>query len=181
MVADAPVSLDSGKDASTFNPTCGASSVSSSCANPLSIVRVVAKLGPQIAQATGKLVVKLTHYRLGGGSTAGVAHTETSKFGLIGPSTTEEVHFDMCADGAMWVEDTCEFNLWAFLDTNNNGVLDTGEPAGRTVLPMSCRATEAPCVGLVLDCTTGMSCATFADPANCTCGTACNSIAKTCK
>jgi len=156
-------------DAGTVAMECSSTTMRSPCGDQ-SIVRVVAALGAGMGDMTGDLVVNLHHYRLGMGSSGGVIHTRAEETGVsIGPSTPAEVHFDHCDGGEMWSEDNCEYNLWVYLDTNGNDTLDPGEPAGRKLFDLSCRATGPACDTLVLDCLDGMSCAAFTDPGPCSC------------
>ncbi len=175
-----PQDSSTGGDAG-FSPTCSGTGVSS-CNKPQSIVRVVSKLGANMKDVTGDLVVNLAHYRLGQGSTGGYPHNGTTKSGVtVGTNTPVEVDFDMCTGGEMWSEENCEFNLFGFVDVNKNGTLEQGEPAGRLVMNVSCKQSGAGCWGLVLDCTAGMSCVTFVDPGACKCASpGCNSPIKTC-
>ena len=168
---DTSTPMDSGSaQDSGFVPTCSAPSVKSSCSNPLSIVTAVVELGGGMMDATGNLVVSLNHYRLGSGATGGVYHISTTKNAVtVGSSKPVEVQFDMCLGGEMWSEDNCEFNLFAYVDVNKNGMLDSGEPAGRVLTNVSCKALAPDCVGIVLDCTAGASCIGFTDPGGCTC------------
>jgi hypothetical protein len=174
---------DTGGDGGGFNPTCSPASVQSACGKPDSIVRVVAKLGNALSDASGTLRVHLNHYRLGSAGTGGVPHTEGSKANVtVGPSKEVEVQFDMCTGGEMWSEDNCEFNLVAWVDKNNDNVIDSGEPAARTLLSLSCKASGPACVGMILDCTSGASCASFTDPGYCSCSPpkTCNSPIQAC-
>ena len=102
----------------------------------------------------------------------GFPHADGTASGVtMGPDTPAELAFDFCVGGEMWSEENCEYNLWAFLDQNGNGTLDAGEPAGRAVHELSCRATGPACWPVVLDCLDGMSCASFTDPGACPCAT----------
>jgi hypothetical protein len=163
-----------------FNPSCSGTGTSA-CGKPQSIMRVVTKLGGMLPDATGDVVVMMTHYRLGSGSTGGVFHTMATKTGTVGVNTTLEVDFDMCAGGEMWSEENCEFNLWAFVDKNKNQLPDQGEPAGRIITNVSCKVSGMQCFGIVMDCTNGNSCISFQDPGACKCANpGCNSAIKTC-
>ena len=122
-----------------------------------------------MTEQTGNIEVRLTHYALGQGSTGGYPHAKLLKPNMtIGPNTVAEVHLDMCSSAAMWSEEYCEYNLWAWLDLNSNKVLDANEPEGRMLVDVSCHDEGPKCHQLELDCTTGMSCASFTDPAFCT-------------
>jgi len=161
-------------------PTCKPATITSTC-GPNGVVRVVVKLGAGMPDAAGALVVKLHHLRLGSASTGGVYHTDkTVPATTVSASTGVDVEFDFCAGGAMWSEDNCEFNLFAYVDKNGNGALDAGEPAGRTVVSLSCKGSP-PCFSLELGCTSGASCVAFTDPGACKCAaTTCSSSFKTC-
>lgn len=161
---------------------CSAAMVSSTC-QPEAVIRVAARLGNGMSQATGTLRVTLAHYKLGGGAGGGVFHTNASTpNATVSPSVQAEVHFDMCSGGEMWSQENCEFNLYGFLDQNNNTLLDSGEPAGRLLVNVSCMNNGAHCFELVLDCTTGTSCIGFTDPGGgCQCQMpTCNSAIVTC-
>jgi hypothetical protein len=180
---DTGMGTDSGSDSGTgFNPSC-TGSANSACGKPQSIVRVVAKLGGGLPDASGNLVVNLAHLRLGSGASGGVAHTTGTKANTtVGANTLVEVDFDMCAGGEMWSEENCEFNLWGFVDKNKNGTLDANEPAGRAVVNVSCKTAGAQCFGLVLDCSAGTSCIAFNAAQTCSCAAnGCNSPIKTCQ
>ena len=160
---------------------CSPPSISSTCA-PEAVIRVIVRLGAGIAPASGRLIVKLSHLRLGMGTSGGLAHTATWLEGATLSETDDtEVHFDMCAGGEMWSEDNCEFNLHGWLDTSPNGFPDPGEPAGRTVVNVSCHHDGAHCFELVLDCIDGQSCIAFQESAICACAAnACNGAIITC-
>jgi hypothetical protein len=179
---DASTDSSPGNDAS-FQPTCGTASLTSSCGKPASIIRTVVKLGANMADTSGTLVVDMNHYRLGSGATGGVAHVQATKPSVtVGTTTTTELDFDMCPGGEMWSEDNCEFWVYAFIDKNNNKTLDPGEPAGHVIENLSCFASGAACWGIVLDCTAGASCASFTDPGACACQKpSCNSPITTCQ
>jgi hypothetical protein len=180
--ADSAASGDSKTDG--VAPTgCTAANLTSVCGAQQSIVRVVAKLKAGMPDASGNLLIKLYHLRLGNGSTGGAFHTETRKDSVtIGAAKPVEVHFDMCSGSAMWSEENCEFNLWAFVDKNGNNRLDPGEPAARKVVSLSCHAAGPACHTLELGCTSGMSCVSFTSPGTCSCSTpSCNSDVKTCQ
>jgi hypothetical protein len=168
---------------SSFTPTCATATLASSCSKSQSIVRTVVKLGANMPDATGTLVVDMNHYRLGSGATGGIAHVQATKANAtISATTTTELDFDMCTGGEMWSEDNCEFWVYAFVDKNNNKTLDPGEPAGHAIENLSCFASGAACWGIVLDCTAGASCAAFTDPGACACQKpSCNSPITTCQ
>jgi hypothetical protein len=172
---------DSGGDGG-FNPTCGTTSLNSTCSNQASIVQTVAKLGNGLADQTGTLTIHLNHYRLGNGSTGGVPHTQATKASVtVGTTTTATLDVDMCTGSAMWNEDDCEFYVSEFLDKNGNGTIDPGEPAGHAVVALSCKNAGPTCIGVVLDCVAGASCGDFVDPGVCKCATTtCNSAGKYC-
>jgi hypothetical protein len=168
---DVPSNPDTGPADTGTAPTCGPTAVTSTC-GPAGVVRVAVQLGAGMANMTGTLVVNLNHYRLGSGATGGVPHTGTMQASFAASATMPgTIAFDMCVGGTMWSEDNCEFNLWGFLDRNGNGMLDAGEPAGRSVISISCHNNAVPCYSLTLDCMSGMSCAAFTDPGLCHCGT----------
>lgn len=173
-----------GGDGGPPAPTCvAAKGVTSACNKEQSIVRVVVRLGDGMAETKGTVVLFLNHYRLGGGAQGGVGHTAKVKGGLtVGAATTAQIDFDMCEGGEMWSEENCEFWLYGFLDKNGSGGPDVGEPAGHAVLDVSCHSSGPACVGLVLDCVDGESCATFTDPGACACREpACGSPISTCQ
>lgn len=157
---------DTSTDAGAACPSAKTKSVCGTAA----IVRVHVALGAGVPSASGKLVLRLNHYRLGSGSSGGVGHTEkVLPAATLAPGGAIDAEFDMCSGGAMWSEENCEFNLVGFVDTNGNGALDPGEPAGRAVVEVSCRAEGPPCFALTLGCTSGAGCASFADPGACKC------------
>jgi hypothetical protein len=161
--------------------TCSGAQIPSGCGKPQSVVRVLATLGS--GSASGPLRVTLAHLRLGNAGTGGVYHTDASSAPVtLGGGESTELQFDMCSGGEMWSEDNCEFNLWGYIDANGNGVLDVGEPAGRSVVSLSCTAAGAACVELALDCVDGTSCVAFQDPGSCSCAQpSCNSPISTCQ
>lgn len=156
---------------------CSAPMLSSGC-GPQAVVRVRAVLGAGMGSMTGNLVANLHHLYLGGGVTGGFFHTNGTRTGAtISESTAAEVHFDLCAGGEMWSEENCGYNLWVYLDRNGNSALDSGEPAGRIEMEVNCHDSAAGCHNVVLDCTSGMSCAAFADPGTCFCSSPnCDSV-----
>ena len=164
-----------------FNPTCMGTGTSA-CGKPQSIVRVVAKLGQGMPDMKGNVVATLSAYRQGMGSMGGVWHTNaTTKDAMIGANTTAEVVVDMCAGGEAFSEENCEYNLWVFVDKNVNGVVDQGEPAGHSIVNVSCNVPDMQCFGVVLNCTDGVSCIAFQDPGACACSMpSCMSAIQTC-
>jgi hypothetical protein len=150
--------------------TCSAPTISSSC-QPEGVIRVVVRLGAGMADASGSVQLVLAHEMLGQGSTGGLFHTSTSSpIVTVGANTPTEIQFDFCQGGEMWSEDNCGFNLWGFVDVNGNTSLDPGEPAGRTLVDVSCNNNGAHCFELVLDCEAGNTCVGFTDPGGtCSC------------
>ena len=172
MGTDSGPGVDSGMmgtDSGTPGGSCAAPMVTSVCL-PQAVVRVRALLGAGMASMTGTLRANLYHMNLGGGASGGFRHTGGSRAGVtISDTTAAEVHFDMCAEGEMWSEENCGYNLWVYLDRNGNSALDAGEPAGRTEVDVNCHDSAAGCHTVVLGCTAGMSCAAFTDPGSCSC------------
>lgn len=155
---------------------CATSTLGSPC-GPQGVLRVAARLGAGMPSMSGTLDIRLSHYRLGEGASGGIPHTGTTSAASMSASADTQVAFDLCTGGEMWSEDNCEYNLWGFLDLNSNTVVDPGEPAGRTLADVSCRAPGSPCFMLVLDCIDGPSCVGFVDPGGCTCATpTCTSV-----
>jgi len=156
-------------------PTECAQQGSSICGEEASIIRVLARL-PASAQgpAKGRLRLNLRHVRLGDGEHGGYPHVP-----LFGPAPRFDVNLqpgqnatgwlDMCEGGIMWSEENCEFNLFAWVDFNNNEQVDPGEPAGRKIIDVSCHDGGSPCYTIDLDCTDGISCVAFNEPAVCQC------------
>ena len=67
----------------------------------------------------------------------------------------------------MWSEENGNYHIHAFIDQNNNGAVDAGEPAGTKEIRLSCE-DDPHCEGLALDCLDGVSCFGFQDtPCDC--------------
>ncbi|HEV8325551.1 MAG TPA: hypothetical protein VG389_28340 [Myxococcota bacterium] len=136
------------------------------CGNTASIVRGVARIPAGVVPAgtSGTLVVALTHVTLGSaGSTGGFPHTDASFPGVdLTAGATAEFSLDMCTGGEMWSTENGEFNVDVFLDLNLSGSPDPGEPAHRSTVFLSCMGSS-PCLDVPLDCTSGLSCITYAD------------------
>jgi hypothetical protein len=158
---------DSGTGGDSGGGSCVAANLTSACGYPQSIVRAL--VTNTLASATGTLRVGINHYRLGSGASGGVPHVETAMANATVGSMATQVNFDMCSNGEMWSEEDCEFSLWAYVDKNNNMQLDQGEPAGKTVVSISCHAAGQQCFNVSLTCMAGASCLSFSDPGACTC------------
>jgi hypothetical protein len=171
--ADAGSAGDAGAASDGGNSRCVPATTDGLC-GAKGMVRVVTSLGAGMPDATGTLVLHFDHYRLGMGSNGGVPHVAATYPAVpLSAASPVQVEFDHCLGGEMWSEENCEYNLWAFLDLDGDGALDAGEPAGRTLMEISCRSAEAGCEALVLDCLDGPSCAAFADPPACRCASSC--------
>ena len=188
---------DGSPDSTDGQPSEPDGSVQLSCAAPAATqcgndaarirghVRMAAGMTPD--STTGNLVIGLTHYRLGSGSTGGVYHTHTMVNGVdLAAGATREFSLDMCTGGRMWSEENCEYQLIAILDLNGNNeagtnmIPDPGELAGVIPIELSCNG-DSPCFDLVLDCV-GPNCTTFADPGGCSCAAqSCGSDFVTCQ
>lgn len=165
---DAGVPYDAGPIPNA--PDCAAPTVTSLCADQ-AIVRIVARLGDDMPSDSGRFRLVLNHLRLGRGEFGGIYHTNADGPEVVTISRTSwtELHFDMCAGGEMWSEDNCEYSLYGYLDRNDDGELNIGEPAGRLTLDLSCFETQAACHEMVLDCLDGMLCTTFTADQQCQC------------
>lgn len=157
-------------DESTGGPVleCEPPDLTSTCANPNSIVRGVVVLGVDDVPTTGTLRIHLNHEYLGGGATGGIAHSSTyvSEVDLAAGPVAFAV--DMCVAGEMWSEENCGFMLHVTLDADADGSLDPGEPTGSVPLFLSCTGDPL-CTEVVLDCIDGSSCVAFDDPPYCGC------------
>ncbi len=164
------------------SPDCGALLVNSACGDDASVVRVLALLGGGMSPTNGDLYVQLSHASQDGASSPGGFHTDSWSNGVtLDPSTPVEHHIDMCTGSAMWSEENGQFNLWAYLDTDGNGSLGAGEPAGQMLVDLSCHDSGSQCQTLVLDCTNGTSCVADGVGQGCSCTTpACTSAFSIC-
>lgn len=153
---------------------CAPVESASICGNEASIVRVLARLPENAAPIRGRLKLNLRHLRLGEGSSGGYPHVplggKAPRFDVdLRPGGAATAWLDMCEGGEMWSEENCEFNLFAWVDANNNELVDQGEPAGREIVSLSCHDDGSQCYTIDLSCTEGARCVAFDEPAVCRC------------
>jgi hypothetical protein len=181
--SDDPVEETLPEDTDTVGPlTCAPPETESICGNEASIVRGRVRLGdgyaPEVTE--GNLIVAMTHLTLGNERDGGYYHFHTQVRNVDLADGPVEFELDMCQGGEMWSEDSCGYNLIAFLDTDKDGagtspVPEEGEPSARVEFDISCRG-DAPCLDVPLDCEEGRPCVKFDSPGNCECGDTCDSI-----
>jgi len=140
------------------------------CGTEAAIVRATIEIPPGASATQGALFFGISHEYLGGGATGGYYHTSKRIPNVDLSDGPISVELDMCTGGAMYSEDNCSYNFFAFLDLNDNAdpnsfLPDPGEPAASILgVNVSCQG-DSQCLNLVLDCEDGQNCVRFQDPA----------------
>jgi hypothetical protein len=157
--------------------------MNSSCGSDTSIVRGKVFLdGIDPDSTSGTLYVDFAHMNLGGGAGGGFSHINgwlSQGAADVGNGGQVSFEFDFCLGGEMWSEENGDYHIHAFVDLNNNGSADQGEPAGTKRITLSCNDSPH-CEALPLNCVDGQSCFAITDTA-CQCANpGCSSPIKTC-